>query len=78
MLRVKRTHRWMFMAVAALLSSGYVMDASAAINPWRGNCKPVSEEEVPAAGKEKAPKPANGSKSERPAGEKPVKGQKMA
>jgi hypothetical protein len=69
----------MFMAMAALLSSGYVMHASAAINPWRGNCKPASsEEEVPANGKEKAPKPADADKSERPAGEKTIKARKLA
>ena len=77
MLRVKRTHRWMFMAVAALLSSGYVMDASAAINPVKGSCKPVSDEEAGEA-KEKAPKPASSDKAVRPSGAKPVKGQKPA
>jgi hypothetical protein len=76
MLRVKRAHRWMVMAAAALLYSGYVMDASAAIAPWRGSCKPASSEEPPADSKDKAPKPAAGDKGQRPAGEKPPRGQK--
>jgi hypothetical protein len=75
MLRVKRTHRWMPVAVAALFSCGYIMDVPAAIAPWHGNCKPVSSE-TPAEGKEKAPKPGKGDKA--PAGEKGVKGDKAA
>jgi len=75
MLRVKRTHRWIFVAVAALLSFGYMMDVPAAIAPWHGNCKPVSSE-TPADGKDKAPKPGKGDKGDR-SGEK-AKGDKAA
>jgi hypothetical protein len=74
MLGPKRTHRWIAVATAALLSCGPVYLASAAITPPKlGGCKPVADE-PPADAKEKATNPGTGNKgATRPAGEKPVK-----
>jgi hypothetical protein len=77
MLRLQRTRQWIAVATAALLCCGPVMNASAAITPPKlGSCKPAAEE-PPADAKEKVANPGTGNKgATRPAGEKPVKGDK--
>ena len=74
MLGPKRSHRWIAMATAALLSCAPLYVATAAITPPKvGGCKPLPDE-PPADGKEKVTNPSPGGKGgTRPAGEKPGK-----